>query len=156
MKHIWHHLERFLRDLFLSSSGGYVFSATCLAPSQSQRDCVLQPRVARNELPWVGGPLKLNPERVPPKTLNRYSPSGSGSILCSAFDNPSCSELLQCGPWFSLSLRERAGVRGNGPRKLKTASVLQLPHELRIKPATHLVQLAFGSSAFFRPSVFGF
>src|SRR5439155_4748745 len=44
----------------------------CLAPSQSQRDCVLQPRVARNELPWVGGPLNLNPERVPSKTLNRY------------------------------------------------------------------------------------
>src|SRR2546427_10992899 len=42
----------------------------CLAPSQSQRDCVLQPRVARNELPWVGGPLNLNPERVAPETLN--------------------------------------------------------------------------------------
>src|SRR6266567_3943361 len=43
----------------------------CLAPSQSQRDCVLQPRVARNELPWVGGSLNLNPERGPPKTLYR-------------------------------------------------------------------------------------
>src|SRR6266404_4547671 len=83
------------------------------------------------------------------------SPSGRGGIICRAFDRPSGLELLQCGPWFSLSLRERAGVRGNGPRKLKTASVLQLPHELRIKPATHLVQLAFGFSAFFRPSTFG-
>src|SRR6266481_5294851 len=50
----------------------------CLAPSQSQRDCVLQPRVARNELPWVGGPLNLNPEWVPSKTLNRYIPEREG------------------------------------------------------------------------------
>src|SRR6266850_184592 len=71
MKPLWHHVERFSKNLSLSSSGVYVFSATCLPPSQSQRDYVLQPRVARNELPWVGGPL--NPERVPPKTLNRYS-----------------------------------------------------------------------------------
>src|SRR5580765_5081650 len=62
----------------------YVFSAfpiprsKCLAPFQSQRDCVLQPRVARNELPWVRGPLNLNPERVPSKTLNRYFPEGEG------------------------------------------------------------------------------
>src|SRR5437899_12740317 len=54
----------------------YLFSAMCLAPSQSQRHCVLQPMVARNELPWVGGPLNLNPERVPPKTLNRYQGEG--------------------------------------------------------------------------------
>ena len=33
---------------------------------------ITQPRVARNELPWVGGPLNLNPERVLSKTLNRY------------------------------------------------------------------------------------
>ena len=34
--------------------------------SQSQRDCVLQPRVDRNELPWVGGlrDLRDHPERV--------------------------------------------------------------------------------------------
>jgi len=43
----------------------------CLRLSQSQRDCVLQPRVARNELPWVGGPLDPNPERVLSNTLNR-------------------------------------------------------------------------------------
>ena len=39
---------------------------------QSQRDCVLQPRVARKELPWVGGQSVTNPERVPPMTLNTY------------------------------------------------------------------------------------
>ena len=32
-------------------------------------------------------------------------------------------ELSQRGPWFSLSLRERAGVRGNGPWKVKTAEL---------------------------------
>src|SRR5438309_2337138 len=31
---------------------------------QSQRDCVLQPRVARNELPWEIVPRCTNPERV--------------------------------------------------------------------------------------------
>jgi len=51
--------------------GEYVFSAF-----QSQRDCVLQPRVARNELPWAGGPLNLNPERVLSNTLNRYKERG--------------------------------------------------------------------------------
>src|SRR6266478_1109912 len=32
--------------------------------SQSRRDCALQPRVARNELPWVQSRRGLNPERV--------------------------------------------------------------------------------------------
>src|SRR5437660_10096906 len=31
--------------------------------SQSQRDCVLQPRVARNELPWVRGAGSQQPQR---------------------------------------------------------------------------------------------
>src|SRR4051812_41264610 len=57
----------------------------CLAPSQSQRDCVRHPRIARNachaaasqrrrELPWAGGPLNLNPERIASKTLNTLPP----------------------------------------------------------------------------------
>ncbi len=33
-------------------------------PRQSQRDCVLQPRVARNELPWVRDGRDLNPNGV--------------------------------------------------------------------------------------------
>src|SRR5258708_628338 len=32
--------------------------------SQSQRDCVLQPRVARNELPWEIVPRRTNPARA--------------------------------------------------------------------------------------------
>jgi protein ImuB len=39
---------------------------------QSQRDCALQPRVARNELPWVDGRLGPNPERVPPLMLGTH------------------------------------------------------------------------------------
>ena len=31
---------------------------------QSQRDCDLQPRVARNELPWVAAPSVSNPDGV--------------------------------------------------------------------------------------------
>ena len=31
---------------------------------QSQRDCVLQPRVARNELPWVSSRTVFNPNGV--------------------------------------------------------------------------------------------
>src|SRR5207247_2367792 len=33
---------------------------------QSQRDCVLQPRVARNEQPWVAADRFLNPNGVVP------------------------------------------------------------------------------------------
>src|SRR5882724_8525663 len=54
------------------------------------------------------------------------SPSGRGSIIGSTLDNPSGLELSQRGPWFSLSLRERAGVRGNGAWKAQPAGVLQL------------------------------
>ena len=93
-------------------------------------------------------------ERRPFQTY-RVAGSRKGSIICSAFDNPSRSELLQRGPWVSLSLRERAGVRGNGPWKLKAARVLQLAHQIRMTPGTRLVQSAFGFSALFRPSTFG-
>ena len=58
------------------------------------------------------------------------SPSGRGGIIGSAFVNPSRLELSQRRPWFSLSLRERAGVRGNGPLKVQTAEVLQLALDL--------------------------
>src|SRR5215471_14601178 len=43
---------------------------------QSQRDCVLQPRVARNELPWVEGRKLSNPERVPATALNTHRRDG--------------------------------------------------------------------------------
>ena len=33
------------------------------AASQSQRDCIPQPRVARNELPWVNGKRNFQPQR---------------------------------------------------------------------------------------------
>src|SRR5882672_7873328 len=67
------------------------------------------------------------------RTLCSPSPlpslSGRGSIIGSPFDNPSRLELSQRRLWFSLSLRERAGVRGNGSWKGQTAGVLQLAPE---------------------------
>src|SRR5258705_138410 len=48
---------------------------------QSQRDCALQPRVARNELPWVGALTSPNPERVPP--LTSLLPRGWHDLLTS-------------------------------------------------------------------------
>src|SRR5437660_1263254 len=54
------------------------------------------------------------------------SPSGRGSIIGSAFDNPGRLESSQRGHWFSLSLRERVGVRGSGLWKVQAAGVLQL------------------------------
>ena len=41
----------------------FLGESMCLAPSQSQRDCVLQPRVARNELPWVRRAQHPQPQR---------------------------------------------------------------------------------------------
>src|SRR5437870_4956709 len=38
---------------------------------QSQRDCVCQPRVARNELPWVDPVRSINPEGVEAPSLKR-------------------------------------------------------------------------------------
>jgi len=38
---------------------------------QSQRDCVTQPRVARNELPWVKGPMIRNPNGVVARFYSR-------------------------------------------------------------------------------------
>ena len=35
-----------------------------MGQSQSQRDCVLQPRVASRELPWEKRPLTINPNGV--------------------------------------------------------------------------------------------
>src|SRR6516165_6867911 len=70
-----------------------LFPSPRLSPSylisvlQSQRDCVLQPRVApappklpsdggRNELPWVEGRTLSNPERVPATAQNKHEGRG--------------------------------------------------------------------------------
>src|SRR5687768_10074360 len=42
--------------------------------SQSQRDCVIQPRVARNELPWVSGRVFFNPNGVVPRLHQAATP----------------------------------------------------------------------------------
>jgi hypothetical protein len=41
------------------------------ARGQSQRDCVHQPRVARNELPWVRAEKIINPNGVVSSVVNR-------------------------------------------------------------------------------------
>src|SRR6266568_5911840 len=47
------------------------------AVRQSQRDCVVQPRVARNELPWVPGRVAFNPNGVaPPLCCRAVTPLG--------------------------------------------------------------------------------
>src|SRR6266849_8223617 len=56
-------------------------------------------------------------------------PTGRGCIIGSTFHNPSRLELSLPGPWFSLSLRERAGVRGNVLWKLQAVGVSQLAPE---------------------------
>src|SRR5262249_20274572 len=59
----------------------------CFRGEQSQRDCVLQPRVARNELPWVGGRTLSNPERVPPSMFATFR-----------VDNPHCEPPSELNP----------------------------------------------------------
>ena len=43
---------------------------------QSQRDCVLQPRVARHELPWVSRFQIINPDGVASSRTPAATPSG--------------------------------------------------------------------------------
>jgi hypothetical protein len=51
---------------------------------QSQRDCVLQPRVGElASLPWVGGRAHPNPERVPTRTLIGVCEHSNTSVLLS-------------------------------------------------------------------------
>ena len=53
---------------------------------QSQRDCVTQPRVARNELPWVNGKRNFQPQR--------------GCIL---FAPMGCNPFRVEDVWFTIS-----------------------------------------------------
>src|SRR5205823_15072978 len=59
------------------------------------------------------------------------SPSGRGRTNSQAATTPNGSRYRMHGPQCSLSLRERAGVRGNGPWKLQMQGILQLPFALR-------------------------
>jgi menaquinone-9 beta-reductase len=84
---------------------------------QSQRDCALQPRVARNELPWVGTLTSPNPERVPPLTSllprgwHDVLSSHSSTDLRSRLSNASFDETSSCSV-AALSLRpQRAAAQ---------------------------------------------
>src|SRR5436305_1222206 len=73
-----------------------------LHPSlQSQRDCVLQPRVARNELPWGAERSVTNPEGVPSDQDNVHRATSSWGA--STFSN---------ARWDPEPDGRGAGVRG--------------------------------------------
>src|SRR5262249_79297 len=76
---------KLLKQLAAFGAGKHRAEATYLLSAlQSQRDCVLQPRVARNELPSVEGRTLSNPERVPATALNTHGRAHSG-VRISAF-----------------------------------------------------------------------
>ena len=64
---------------------------------QSQRDCVIQPRVARHELPWVAGRLVFNPNGVASRFLGRAA-TPLGLISFATFSQGS-SFLATLGFW---------------------------------------------------------
>ena len=78
---------------------------------QSQRDCALQPRVARNELPWVGERTSPNPERVPPLTLN--TPPHRAAQDETNFISTLPIEALDL-PFESLEILKRWGINTTG------------------------------------------
>src|SRR5438045_9161501 len=109
----------------LPTQWGYPFSVR-----QSQRDCVLQPRVARNELPWVGGRKPLNPERVPShlgqrrpfsrKPLNSMAAPGRRAL------QPNCSSdgYIQNDGFYFLSVKLAITLSlPGGPTELKSYEV---------------------------------
>ena len=66
---------------------------------QSQRDCVLQPRVARDELPWVTVGMVFNPNGVVSSGPRRCrNPVGVGCSLPDDSQGSSClPPSLRCG-----------------------------------------------------------
>ncbi|NBV23228.1 MAG: hypothetical protein EBS05_15075 [Proteobacteria bacterium] len=83
-----------------------------LGALQSQRDCVLQPRVARHELPWVAVRQILNPNGVVPRFIRATTPLG---LSCggAVSQGSSCLATLGFGsesrwnsvPAFSIGIR---------------------------------------------------
>src|SRR6266478_6045670 len=90
---------------------------------------------------------KLHLSGIPNVRSPSPLPSPSGSIIRNAFDNSKRLGLSQRRPWLSLSLRERAGVRGNGPWKLPRAGFLQLALASAALGLALLVQVAAGQDA---------
>ena len=63
---------------------------------QSERDCVCQPRVARNELPWVGPVRSINPEGVEHRSEQILAATPLGLIPTGTFSQ-GCSFLATLG-----------------------------------------------------------
>src|SRR6266702_159048 len=95
-------------------------SRTTDAPAvlQSQRDCVCQPRVARNELPWVAADSVSNPNGV----VSRFH--GLGATPLGLFRLATMSQ----GSSFLATL-------GFWPESLWD-SVLEFPKGIRLQPAS--------------------
>src|SRR6266566_3992371 len=104
----------------------------------NQRTMRLERRLRKLHLSGI--PKARSPSPLP-------SPSGRGGLTGNALDNPSHLKLSKRGPWFSLSLRERAGVRGNGPWEVQTAGVLQLALASAALGLALLVQVASAQDA---------
>src|SRR5436190_14939618 len=67
---------------------------------QSQRDCISQPRVARNELPWVSKQNLSNPNGVASNLRNLRKPF-----------YPFSKNLITVSPCFSIFLsRQKSGT----------------------------------------------
>jgi hypothetical protein len=113
----------------LSRRAAHSPQVLCSLP-QSRRDCVLQPRVASNELPWVNCPRRRQPQRGCGlrSPVNRRNPVGVGRAWVPFPRVARCSQpwalrrnpvgirspdSSSCGKHSAQ--RERAGVRGNGP-----------------------------------------
>ncbi len=82
---------------------------------ESQRDSIIQPRVARNELPWVCDALKYNPEGVEsPRVRSRCNPVGVENdfgrlprvVRCAA--NPGLNDSIPWGLAQSVRVRNFA------------------------------------------------
>ena len=89
-------------------------STVKLLAVQSQRDCVLQPRVARNELPWVSSEMVFNPNGVVSHSDRRAAtPLG-------LFASRACPRVARSSQPWALS-RNPVGIRpGN-------SSILHIP-----------------------------
>src|SRR5206468_1134163 len=96
---------------------------------QSQRDCIIQPRVARNELPWGCCAGALNPERV----LTEWSRTRTKGL------GPMALVVL-----FLVSLQTQADI---SRRRNSRTPILQSQRDCIIQPRVARNELPWGCCA---------
>ena len=84
--------------------------APCCNPFRVEHGSGTQPRVARASQPWARGYNPVGIEKRLPDLWGRERVPRRPSL-----EMPTPLDWSKRGRWFSLSPRERAGVRGNGP-----------------------------------------